>query len=95
MGMHIKYTNKRTAEITMTGYLKEAIEESGMGISKASPTPAMKRLLDVDEESSPLLSRAEGEVFHSVYQGPHGPTTWQRFSSAHEYRSVLWMTTGS
>ena len=65
LGMHIKYTNERTAEITMTDYLKEAIEESGMDISKTLPTPATKRLFDVNEKSPPL-SRAEGEVFHSV-----------------------------
>ena len=28
--MHIKYNDDRTAEITMTVYLTEAIEESGM-----------------------------------------------------------------
>ena len=32
---------------------------------KSSLTPATKRLFDVDE-LSPLLSRAKGEVFHSV-----------------------------
>ena len=63
--MHIKYNDNRTAVITMTDYLTEAIEESGMNISKSSPTPATKKLFDVDK-LSPLLSRAEGEVFHSV-----------------------------
>ena len=65
LGMHIKYNDDRTVEITMNDYLTEAIEESGMDISKSSPTPATKRLFDVDE-SSPLLSRDEGELFHSM-----------------------------
>ena len=42
LGMHVKYTEQRTAEITMTDYLKEAIEESRMDINKVSPTPATK-----------------------------------------------------
>ena len=63
--MHIKYTDEGTAEITMTDYLKEAIKESCMDISKVSPTPATKKLFDVDERSPPL-SGAEGEVFHRV-----------------------------
>ena len=65
LGMHIAYTNEKTAVITMREYLEEAISESGMDVQSTAPTPATKNLFDVDEKSAPL-ARKEGEVFHSV-----------------------------
>jgi hypothetical protein len=42
LGIHIRYTNKGTAVITMKDYLTEAIEESGLDISKSVSTPASR-----------------------------------------------------
>jgi hypothetical protein len=65
LGMHIRYTNKGTAVITMKDYLTEAIEESGLDISKSVSTPASRTLFDVDKSAEPL-GKKESEVFHSV-----------------------------
>jgi hypothetical protein len=65
LGMNIKYTEQRTAIITMKSYLTEAITESGLNITKKVATPARKHLFDVDEKS-PLLNKEESEAFHSV-----------------------------
>ena len=65
LGMHIHYTGKGTAVITMKEYLKEALSESGMAITREVATPAQKCLFEVDEES-PFLSQNEAEIFHSV-----------------------------
>ena len=65
LGMHIRYTDDKTAVITMKGYLADAISKSGMEIKSVAPTPATKKLFDVDEKS-PLLARNQAEVFHSV-----------------------------
>ena len=65
LGMHIHYTGKGTAVITMKDYLKEALSESGMAITREVATPAQKCLFEVDEES-PFLSQNEAEIFHSV-----------------------------
>ena len=65
LGMHIKYTGKGTAVITMKQYLQEALSESGMNITRSAATPALKDLFDVDEHS-PLLERGDAESFHSV-----------------------------
>jgi hypothetical protein len=65
LGMKIRYTEQRTAIITMKQYLQEAISESGLNITKKVATPARKYLFDVDE-TSPPLNKEEGEAFHSV-----------------------------
>jgi hypothetical protein len=65
LGMLIKYTGKGTAVITMKEYLKEALVESGMDITRSVATPALRDLFDVDN-NSPLLERSEAESFHSV-----------------------------
>ena len=65
LGMHIQYTGKGPAVITMKEYLKEALSESGMAITREVATPAQKCLFEVDEES-PFLSQNEAEIFHSV-----------------------------
>jgi N-acetylglucosamine kinase-like BadF-type ATPase len=63
--MNINYTHDHTAVITMKDYLREAIEESGLDISKLASTPAYRTLFEVDEDSA-LLGKVENEVFHSV-----------------------------
>ena len=66
LGMNIEYTSQKTAIITMMEYLREAISESEMRIKQTTaPTSATKKLFEVDEKS-PLLSKHEGEIFHSV-----------------------------
>ena len=65
LGVRIKYTGKGTAEITMKEYLKEALVESEMDITRTVATPSSRNLLDVDERS-PRLEKHDAEVFHSV-----------------------------
>ena len=65
LGMHIRYTSENTAVITMKDYLEEAIEESGLDISKSVSTPANRTLFEVNEASEPL-GKAQREVFHSI-----------------------------
>jgi hypothetical protein len=65
LGMHIKYTNNGTAVITMRSYLQEAIDESGLEITRKAATPAKKDLFEIDI-NSPALDKKEAEVFHSV-----------------------------
>jgi hypothetical protein len=63
--MNIKYTNDRTAVVTMKSYLEEAIAESGMSINRTAATPARKNLFELDEKATPL-PKSEAETFHSV-----------------------------
>jgi hypothetical protein len=65
LGMNIKYTNERTATVTMRSYLEEAIIESGLNVTHSVATPANKGLFEVDE-ASPRLGTNEAESFHSV-----------------------------
>jgi hypothetical protein len=65
LGMKIRYTEERTAIITMRSYLEEAIAESGLNITRKVVTPANRYLFDVDEES-PVLSKYEADSFHSI-----------------------------
>jgi len=65
LGMKIRYTDVGTAVVTMKEYLKEAIQESGMDITRVAATPARKNLFDVDEKSK-TLGKLDSEVFHSV-----------------------------
>jgi hypothetical protein len=66
LGMNIEYNkSERTAKITMKDYLKEAIIESGLTISRTASTPASKELFEVDD-TSPALPKRYGDVFHSV-----------------------------
>ena len=65
LGMNIRYTNDKTAVITMKDYLAEAIEESTLEITKTAATPAGKDLFDVNEHAAPLSLR-QAEIFHSV-----------------------------
>ena len=66
LGMHIKYNKQeRTAEITMRGYLEEAISESGLSITKTAATLATKDLFETDN-SAAKLTKPNGNTFHSV-----------------------------
>ena len=65
LGMKIRYTGKGTAVVTMKQYLEEALDESGLSITRKAATPALRTLFDVDDGAAPL-SKAEAEVFHSV-----------------------------
>ena len=65
LGMDISYNDRGTATITMKNYLKEAIQESGLNISKAVATPANRELFEVDE-AAPRLPNTESEAFHRV-----------------------------
>ena len=63
--MHIRYTEKGTAVITMKDYLQEAITEAGLDVKKPAATPAKKDLFEVDAHA-PTLKKVEHERFHSV-----------------------------
>ena len=65
LGMNIRYTNERTAVITMKEYLKEAIIESGLEIMRFVATPARKNLFYVDDGAK-LLCKQEAESFHKI-----------------------------
>ncbi len=65
LGMHIRYTEENTAVITMKDYLKEAITESGLDVSRSASTPATRTLFEVDNTSN-LLGKRERQMFHSV-----------------------------
>jgi Reverse transcriptase (RNA-dependent DNA polymerase) len=63
LGMNIRYTEERTAVVTMKQYLQEALDECGMEITREAATPARKNLFDVDAASK-TLGQAESERFH-------------------------------
>jgi hypothetical protein len=65
LGMNIRYTEEGTAVVTMKEYLKEAIQESKMDISRTATTPARKDLFDVDDRAE-ALPKERAETFHSV-----------------------------
>jgi hypothetical protein len=65
LGMHIRYTEERTAEITMKDYLLEAIDECGLEITRIASTPAKRTLFKVSDRSERLDDK-EGQQFHSV-----------------------------
>jgi Reverse transcriptase (RNA-dependent DNA polymerase) len=54
LGMNIKYMGDGTATIHMPSYISEAIDESGLDVTKTASTPCASTLLDVDTDS-PLL----------------------------------------
>jgi Reverse transcriptase (RNA-dependent DNA polymerase) len=65
LGMNIRYTEERTAVVTMKQYLQEALDECGMDITRAAATPARKNLFEVDTTSE-LLKKDDSERFHRV-----------------------------
>jgi len=66
LGMNITFNdNDGTVTILMKEYLKEAIANSDMDVSKVAPTPAKKNLFTVDNGSE-QLDKQQGELFHSI-----------------------------
>jgi hypothetical protein len=65
LGMKIRYTDKRTAVVTMNQYLEEAITECGLDIASTAVTPARRDLFDIDANSM-LLPKPAADVFHST-----------------------------
>jgi hypothetical protein len=49
----------------MPSYLHGAIDDSGLSITKSSPTPAAASLLRI-EKKSPLFNPGQARTFHSV-----------------------------
>jgi hypothetical protein len=65
LGMHLHFLGDGTATVHMSSYLQSAINDSGLPITKPSPTPAAASLLHI-EQSSPLLPVGHACTFHSV-----------------------------
>ena len=65
LGMNIRYTEEQTAVITMKDYLREAIAESELAITREAATPAKRTLFEVNEQS-PKLDNDQARIFHSV-----------------------------
>jgi Reverse transcriptase (RNA-dependent DNA polymerase) len=65
LGMHLHFLGDGTATVHMPSYLQSAIDDSGLPIIKAAPTPAAASLLHI-EQSSPLLPVSRARTFHSV-----------------------------
>ncbi len=65
LGMHITYLDNGTAEIRMSDYVRECIEELGESVAHSATSPAKRDLYDIHEKSPPL-DKAQAEVFHSV-----------------------------
>jgi hypothetical protein len=63
--MNIKYIGDGTATIHMPSYISEAIQESGLEVTKTASSPCASTLLDVDSKS-PLLSPEKAKRFHSI-----------------------------
>jgi len=61
-GMDITFNNNNSTVTTlMKEYLKEAIANSGIDVSKVAPTPAKKALFTVDNRSEQLDKR-QGKI---------------------------------
>jgi hypothetical protein len=78
LGMQIKYLGDGTVTIHMPSYIREAITESGLDVTKSAPSPCASSLLIVDRDS-PLLPTPRAKSFHSVvakliYVGTRGRT---------------------
>jgi hypothetical protein len=65
LGMTITYLGDGTATVHMPSYITEAIDESGLDVSKSAKTPCSNALLFIDE-TSPLLSVPSAKRFHSI-----------------------------
>jgi hypothetical protein len=65
LGMDITYLGDGTATIHMPSYISEAIEESGLDVSKPASSPCASSLLSIDS-NSPLLEPTNARRFHSI-----------------------------
>jgi hypothetical protein len=65
LGMEFEFTDDGTVRITMNQYLREALDESGMNVSRSAASPAKKDLFEVDETSA-RLDKRDSDLFHSV-----------------------------
>ena len=66
LGMNVRYTEERTAVITMKEYLREAIEDLGLNITREAATPARRDIFKVLSEKATPLPKRRAETFHSV-----------------------------
>ena len=67
LGMYIKYTNNRTAVVSMKSYHQEAIYECGLEIRRESSTPDRRTLFEVDPGST-LWKMARPRCFIELWQ---------------------------
>ena len=65
LGMDLSFNENGTVTIQMQDYLQEAIEESGMDITRMAATPAKKTLFDTNQDAAPITGES-AEIFHSV-----------------------------
>jgi Reverse transcriptase (RNA-dependent DNA polymerase) len=65
LGMHLNYLGDGTVTVHMPSYLHSAIDDSGLPITKSSPTPAAASLLHIKKKSPPL-NPTQARTFHSV-----------------------------
>ena len=65
LGMDISFLGDGTATIHMPSYISEAIEESGLDVSKSATSPCSNTLLVIDP-TSPELPVPKAKIFHSV-----------------------------
>ena len=66
LGMRIVLNKaQKTAQITMTSYLQEAIAESGMDISRRTATPGTHTLFEIRDDALPLM-RTQAETFRCI-----------------------------
>ena len=65
LGMDIEFNGNGTVTIAMDSYIRDAIKEFGEDVSSPASTPGGQGLFSVDPES-PLLDRADAELFHSI-----------------------------
>jgi hypothetical protein len=65
LGMQLEFRDDGTVAILMDRYLRQAIEDSKMDITRDAASPATKGLMSVDEQSPPLPQH-DADVFHHV-----------------------------
>jgi hypothetical protein len=65
LGMNFVFNDNSTVSISTKEYVKECIQDSPLYIAKTAASPARKDLFYIDTET-PMLQKAESEVFHSV-----------------------------
>lgn len=65
VGMDFHHPGDGSVHISAKDYIKEAIQDFGEDVSKGAMTPAGNDLFTVKDEGN-LLSKTNGEVFHSI-----------------------------